>query len=270
MPPLIITSHSNPTIKRLRGLREKKNRRAEGRFLAEGVRVVSEAVEAGVIPETLVYAAGGVGSAPAQRLLAACATAGSQLIETSRDILHKLTEKDNPQAVLGVFAIPQAPLATLDRFGAPMWVVCQALKDPGNLGTILRTCDAVGAGGVILLDASCDPYSVEAVRASMGALFTRKVVQSEGPHFFDWLRSGPGFLAGASLNTETGYKAVRYQAPVFLFMGNEQSGLPADYEAQCDVLVKLPMLGKADSLNVAVATAVLLYEVLDQMSPAAG
>lgn len=264
---LRITSHSNPTIKRIRGLRDKKHRRAEGRFLAEGVRVVSEAVEAGAIPETLVYAEGGVGSAPAQRLLAACAAAGSQLIETSRDILLKLTERDNPQAVLGVFPIPAAPLATLDRFAAPMWVVAQALKDPGNLGTMLRTCDAVGAGGVILLDASCDPYSVEAVRASMGALFTRAVVQSDGPTFFDWLRSGPGFLAGASLNAATGYRQVRYRAPVFLFMGNEQSGLPADYEAQCDVLVKLPMLGKADSLNVAVAAAVLLYEVLEQTRP---
>ncbi len=143
-------------------------------------------------------------------------------------------------------------------------MVCQSLKDPGNLGTILRTCDAVGAGGVILLDASCDPYSVESVRASMGALFTQTIVQSDGPGFFRWLRQGPGMLVGASLNTDHDYQAVTYAAPTFVFMGNEQSGLPPEYEVACDALVKLPMRGRADSLNVAVATAVLLYEVLNQ------
>ena len=261
---LQITSHSNETIKRIRSLHDKKHRRVEGRFLAEGVRIVAEAVEAGVFPDTLVYAADAAGNPAVGRLLAACEARGATLIETSRDILHKLTGKDNPQAVAAVFRIVHTPLSALDRRSAAIWVVCQSLKDPGNLGTILRTCDAVGAGGVILLDASCDPFSVEAVRASMGALFTQAVVQTDGAAFFAWLRQGEGMLVGASLNTEHDYQAIRYTAPTFLFMGNEQSGLPPDYEAHCDALVKLPMRGKADSLNVAVATAVLLYEVLNQ------
>jgi TrmH family RNA methyltransferase len=259
-----IASHSNATIKRIRSLRDKKFRRLEGRFLAEGLRILTEALEAGVVPEILVFAEGAHGHPLVEALIGAVEAAGGQVIETSRDILHKITEKDNPQAVVGVYRQNPTLLASVDRTSASIWVVCESLKDPGNLGTILRTCDAVGAGGVILLDASCDPFSVESVRASMGALFTQTIVQSDGPGFFRWLRQGPGMLVGASLNTDTDYQAVTYTAPTFVFMGNEQSGLPPEYEEACDALVKLPMRGKADSLNVAVATAVLLYEVLNQ------
>lgn len=262
--PRQITSHSNPLIKRIRSLREKKFRQREGLFLAEGMRIVTEAVDAGTMPRMIVYAEEARGHPVTQRLAKAVEAQGGEAIETTRDILHKLTEKDNPQSVVGVFAAKTRSLADIDRNASFAWVVCQSLKDPGNLGTILRTADAVGAGGVILLDSSCDPFSVEAVRASMGALFTQTVVQSDGPDFFHWLRQGPGQLVGASLNTDHDYQAVAYEAPTFLFMGNEQSGLPPDYEARCDVLVKIPMRGKADSLNVAVATAVLLYEIFNQ------
>ena len=262
--PRLITSHSNDTIKRIRSLREKKGRVQQGLFLAEGMRIVAEAMDAGHRPEILVYASEARDHALLQKLVAQCEAQGGDVIETSVDILHKLSGKDNPQMLLGVFAARSLPLSALDRHSHYVWVVCQSLKDPGNLGTILRTCDAVGAGGLILLDQSCDPYSVEAVRASMGALFTQQIVQTTGAEFFAWLRQGAGQLVGASLNTDTDYQAVQYSAPTFLFMGNEQSGLPADYEAQCDALVKIPMAGKADSLNVAIATAVLLYEILNQ------
>lgn len=261
----LITSHSNETLKRIRSLREKKYRAREGLFLAEGMRIVAEAVDAGAVPRMLVYAEEARGHPLLQRLAATTEAAGGDVIETTRDILHKLAEKDNPQSVLGVFPARATPLEAIDRDRAFAWIVCQSLKDPGNLGTILRTADAVGAGGVILLDQSCDPFSVEAVRASMGALFTQEVVQSDGPSFFRWLRQGAGQLVGASLNTEHDYQAVRYARPTFVFMGNEQSGLPTEYEAACDTLVKIPMVGKADSLNVAVSCAVLLYEVFNQM-----
>jgi len=262
--PRIITSHSNETIKRIRSLREKKYRAREGLFLAEGMRIVAEAVEAGATPRMLVYAGEASGHPLLDRLVRQCEAAGGDVIETTRDILHKITEKDNPQSLVGVFAAAATPLEAIDRNKSYAWIVCQSLKDPGNLGTILRTADAVGAGGVILLDQSCDPFSVEAVRASMGALFTQTVVQSDGPSFFKWLRQGPGQLVGASLNTDHDYQAVAYEAPTFIFMGNEQSGLPPEYEAACDSLVKIPMVGKADSLNVAVSCAVLLYEVFNQ------
>lgn len=260
----LVTSHSNATLKRIRSLREKKYRQREGLFMAEGLRTVAEGVDAGVIPKIVVLGRGLRGHALAERMIAACEAAGGEAIETTAEILNQLTGKDNPQSLVGVFELRAVELAQLDRSRAFAWIVCQSLKDPGNLGTILRTADAVGAGGVILLDNSCDPFSVEAVRASMGALFTQPVVQVGAFDFFEWLRGGPGQLVGASLRASEDYQAVRYAAPTFILMGNEQSGLPEEYEARCDRLVRLPMRGHADSLNVAVATAVLLYEVYNQ------
>jgi tRNA G18 (ribose-2'-O)-methylase SpoU len=155
-------------------------------------------------------------------------------------------------------------LADLDRNASPIWLVAERLRDPGNLGTILRTGDAVGAGGLILIDECVDPLSVEAVRASMGALFTVPVARASWGAFRSWLRSGPGQLVGLSLDTELGYRAPDYARPVFLLTGNEAQGMPDFMAAECDLLVKIPMLGKADSLNAAVATAVMAYEVLNQ------
>jgi RNA methyltransferase, TrmH family len=129
---------------------------------------------------------------------------------------------------------------------------------------MLRTGDAVGAGGLILIDDCTDPFSVEAVRASMGAIFTQKVVQCRWEEFVPWLRSGSGQLVGTSLNTDFDYQQPQYAGPCFILTGNEAQGLPADYAAACDLLVKMPMLGKADSLNAAMATAVMAYEVLNQ------
>lgn len=200
----------------------------------------------------------------AARLIAETEAAGGEVIETSRDILSKLSGKDNPQTVLGIFPELDTELATIDRTRADIWIVAQSLRDPGNLGTILRTGDAVGAGGVILVDDCVDPFSVEAVRASMGALFTQRLAKARWPEFIEWLRQGPGQLVGTSLRASGEYQSARYAGPVFILAGNEAQGLPEAYEDACDITVKIPMLGKADSLNVAVATAVMAYEVLNQ------
>jgi RNA methyltransferase, TrmH family len=260
--PKEITSFSNPLVKHARSLREKKQRRLEGLFLAEGLRILTEAREAGLLPERLFFS--GAAHPLLRALIEAVEAAGGEAVETSADILHKISGKDNPQAVIGVFKAFDTSLARIDRDAAPLWIVAQALRDPGNLGTILRTGDAVGAGGLILIDDTVDPFSVEAVRASMGALFTQRIAAARWDEFVGWLRAGPGQLVGTSLNTEHDYQAPLYEAPTFLLVGNESQGLPAAYEAECDLLVKIPMLGKADSLNAAVATAVMAYEVLNQ------
>lgn len=262
--PREILSHSNTLIKRIRSLREKKHRRQERMFLAEGLRILTEAADAGHRPRYLVYAADAAGHPLVRRLITLTEQGGGEAIETSRDILHKLSGKDNPQAVLGVYDEFTTPLSEIDRSSAAIWLVAQSLRDPGNLGTMLRTGDAVGAGGVILVDDCCDPFSVESVRASMGALFTQRIATARWPEFLDWLRAGEGQLVGTSLKTEIDYQQPRYASPTFILTGNEQAGLPGDYEDACDLLVKIPMLGKADSLNAAVATAVMAYEVLNQ------
>lgn len=260
--PRQITAFSNPLIKRVRNLRDKRHRREEGLFLAEGLRILTEAREAGLLPEYLFFA-GDSGSHPlVTALIEATEAAGGEAIETNADILSKLSGKDNPGSVVGVYPDFAVSLAALDRASAPIWVVAERLRDPGNLGTILRTADAVGAGALILIDECVDPFSVEAVRASMGALFTVPVARAAWDEFLPWLRSGPGQLVGLSLDTETDYRAADYAAPTFLLTGNEAQGMPGFMATECDLLVKIPMLGKADSLNAAVATAVMAYEVL--------
>ena len=164
-----ITGFSNPTVKALRALRDKKHRKREGRFIAEGLRLLTDARESGRLPEALVMASGRDPHPLLAALEADVAAAGGEVIETSAEILSKITGKDNPQAVLGVFAEFDTSLQAIDRASAPIWLVAQALRDPGNLGTMLRTGDAVGAGGLILIDDCADPFSAEAVRASMGA-----------------------------------------------------------------------------------------------------
>ena len=257
-----ITGFSNPTVKFLRSLRDKKHRRREGRFLAEGLRLLTDARETGRLPEMLVMAQGREAHPLLGELEAAVAAAGGEILEMPGDILAKVTGKDNPQAVCGVFAEFDTSLAGVDRKAAPIWLVAQAMRDPGNLGTMLRTGDAVGAGGLILLDDCVDPFSVEAVRASMGAIFTQRVVQARWDEFIAWLRAGEGQLVAASLREAVPYRGAPYLAPCFIMIGNESRGLPEEYEMACDLRVTMPMKGRADSLNAAVAGAVLAYEVL--------
>ena len=258
----VITGFSNPTVKALRALREKKHRKREQKFLAEGLRLLTDARECGHVPEVLVLADKRDPHPLLTALEEAVEQSGGEVIETSPDILSKITGKDNPQAVAGVFAEFDTSLASLDRSKADIWLVAQALRDPGNLGTMLRTGDAIGAGGLILIDDCADPFSVEAVRASMGAVFTQSIAQAEWNEFETWLRGGDGQLVAASLREAQPYRSAPYAAPCFVMVGNESRGLPEDYEMACDLRVTMPMKGRADSLNAAVAAAVLGYEVL--------
>ncbi|MGX7894795.1 TrmH family RNA methyltransferase [Tsuneonella sp. HG222] len=257
-----ITGFSNPTVKALRALRDKKHRKREGRFLAEGLRLLTDARESGRLPETLVMAEARDPHPLLDALEADVAAAGGEVIETTPDILSKITGKDNPQAVIGVFAEWDTSIQALDRHAADIWLVAQALRDPGNLGTTLRTGDAVSAGGLILIDECADPFSAEAVRASMGAVFTQAIAQASWDEFLLWLRGGTGQLVAASLRDAVPYRGAPYAAPCFILVGNESRGLPEAYEAACDLRVTMPMRGRADSLNAAVAAAVLAYEVL--------
>jgi TrmH family RNA methyltransferase len=260
-----ITGFSNPTVKYVRSLRDKKHRKREGKFLAEGLRLLTDARESGHVPELLVMASERDPHPLLAALEADVERAGGEIVETGADILAKITGKDNPQAVAGVFAEFDTSLTALDRTAAPIWLVAQALRDPGNLGTMLRTGDAVGAGGLILLDDSADPFSVEAVRASMGAVFTQRIAVARWDEFLPWLRGGAGQLVAASLRDALPYREAPYEAPCFVLVGNESRGLPEEYEAACDLRVTMPMKGRADSLNAAIAGAVLAYEVLARL-----
>ena len=257
-----ITGFSNQTVKFVRSLREKKHRKLEAKFLAEGLRLLTDALDNDRIPEILLMAEGREAHPLVEALEAAVDHAGGDVIELPVELLAKVTGKDNPQAVAGVFAEWDTGLERIDRASAPIWLVAQAMRDPGNLGTMLRTADAVGAGGLILIDDCADPFSVEAVRASMGAIFTQTLAQARWEDFISWLRQGNGQLVAASLREAQPYRGAAYQNPCFVMVGNESRGLPEDYEMACDLRVTMPMKGQADSLNAAIAAAVLAYEVL--------
>lgn len=265
-----ITGFSNPLVKHVRSLRDKRFRQASGQFLAEGLRILIEALDTGATPEMLWHGGDAIERPLVRRLIAATQAAGGEVLVTSNNILAKLSGKDNPGSVIGVYRERPVPLAALDRERADLWIVAQAMRDPGNIGTTLRTGDAVGAGGLILIDECADPWSAEAVRASMGAVFTQSITQARWPEFVGWLREGEGQLVGTSLNTIIDYQMPRYAKPTFILVGNESQGLPGDYEAECDLLVRMPMAGRADSLNAAVATAVMAYEVRNQRRPRDG
>ncbi len=260
-----ISGFSNPTVKYLRSLRDKKHRRRTGQFLVEGLRLLEDARESGRLPRELVMAEAREPHELLTRLENEVAAAGGEIITTTPDILTKITGKSNSQSVIGLFDEFDTSLAQINRNAAPIWLVAQELRDPGNLGTMLRTSDAVGAGGVILIDDCADPFSAEAVRASMGAVFTQKVARARWDEFLPWLRAdggGGGQLVAASLRDAVPYRGAAYEGPCFILVGNESQGLPEAYEAECDLRVTMPMRGRADSLNAAVAGAVLAYEVL--------
>jgi TrmH family RNA methyltransferase len=257
-----ITSLTNPLVKTVRGLHLRKDREASGLFLAEGLKIAAEAVDCGRAPKILMYGPEAADHPVLRRIAAATRAAGGEVLEVTRDILEKVSRRDNPQTVVAVFDQTFTPLETLASTSASVWVALQAVRDPGNLGTIIRTADSAGCGGVILVGECCDPYSVEAVRATMGSIFAVPLYRADVPAFLSWRERWPGSVVGTLLTAETDYRAADYRRPSLILMGNEQAGLPANLAAACDVAVKIPMRGRADSLNLAVATGIMIYAAM--------
>ena len=259
IPARPITSLSNETVKAARALHQKKGRDDTGLFLAEGLKIAAEAMETGHAPRTLMFAAEAADHPLLQRLAAFTAAHGGEVVQVTRDILEKVSRRDNPQTVVATFAQFDRPLAQLDPTVARVWVALQAVRDPGNLGTVLRTADAAGCGGVILVGETCDPFSVEAVRATMGSIFATPIYRASVEAFLAWRASWPGVVVGTLLTATHDHRTAPYRDPTLILMGNEQQGLPPDLAAACDLNVKIPMRGRADSLNLAVATGVMIY-----------
>jgi RNA methyltransferase, TrmH family len=259
--PIKITSPANPIVKSMKSLHAKKSRVETGLFLAEGVRLATEAAEAGVWPEVMALSAAALERPPVRRLAEAAEAAGAQVIETSEAALAQIAKKDNPQTVIGAYRQRLSPLDELPAGKPPLIVALEGVRDPGNLGTIVRTADSVGADAVVLVEQCCDPFSVEAVRATMGSIFAVPLARARFAEFDAWRRGRGLAMAGASLNGNLPAERIPIDRGLVLLMGNEQSGLPEDMEEACDGLVRIPMRGRADSLNLAIATGVLLYDV---------
>ena len=252
--PKTITSAANPAIKRLKALDMKKNRDEEGVFVVEGARHVNDALAAGWKLDTLAFSSR-AGNDPA---IAAATKARAATYEVTDELLSRITGRDNTQAVIGIFRQHWAPL---DDVKAGLWVGLDGIRDPGNLGTIIRSADAVKAEGVLLIGQTCDAWSPEAVRATMGSFARVKLARAAVPDLLKWQHGWKGRIIGTHLNTEVDYRKANYALPLLIVMGSEQSGLSPEVAKLCDTLVKIPMPGGAESLNLAVSTGIMLYEV---------
>lgn len=259
-----ISSLHNPAIKQIRQLQQRKERDRTGLFFVEGIRLVAEAIQTSAALERVVVAPELLVSPYARSLVEQWQRAGGATLEVTAGVFKSFAAKEHPQ---GLAAVVRQRWITLDevRFDQALcWVALSAVQDPGNLGTILRTGDAVGSGGVILLGHSTDPYDPEAVRAGMGAIFSQQVVRATLAQLVAWKAAQACMVVGTSGAAQADYRTIAYPSPLLILMGSEQHGLSPDEMALCDALVRIPMVGRSDSLNLAVATGVVLYEVFYQ------
>lgn len=257
-----ITSLQNERVKLIRSLEMRKVRRETGLFVAEGASVLVAARDAGWEPKMLLFLAGSTTSGIARELLDWAQATGAECLEVSEAVLGKLAAKDNPQTMLGVFAQRRLRAPVFESVPADgLWVALEGIRDPGNLGTIIRTADAVGAGGVVLIGKCVDAYSRETVRATMGSIFNVPLVRMTLEECLPWVARWAGDIVGTHLNATEDFRARGYRAPMLLLMGSEGPGLSAELSATCTRLVKIPMAGRLDSLNLAVATGLMVYEI---------
>jgi len=251
----LISSPGNPLIKQARALRQKKARSERGLFLVEGIHHVGEVVEAGWDVEQILYASGLLTSPFAHDLITRLSFTPQPV---TAQVMESLADKDNPQGILAVVHQKKAQLKDLKPFTRAVALVSP--QDPGNVGTILRTMDAVNADALFLLDGGVELYHPTVVRASMGTLFWKPIIQTSFNEFIDWAREGKYQLIGTSAHADVDYHTLVPQEPWVLVLGNEQKGLSPEQTAACDVTVSLPMQGRVSSLNLSVAAGVLLYQ----------
>lgn len=264
-----ITSTANPLVKGLKALALKRHREESGQFLAEGLKLVTDAAEGGWHADVLVYARSMTANRQFMDFAARLRNRGTDILEVSEKVLGSIARRDNPQMVLGVFrqrwAEPAVLEAMLENPG-DLVIALDRVRDPGNLGTIIRAGDAAGARAVILVGETTDPYSIEAVRATMGSVFNLPLARMREDEFIAWsakVRSKTGArMVGTHLEGAVDYRTVPHgDAPAILLMGNEQQGLTPALARACTDLVFIPMAGRADSLNLAIATGVMLFEM---------
>jgi RNA methyltransferase, TrmH family len=258
-----ITSLANPDIKAAKALTMKKNRVAEKRFLAEGAKLAIDALDAGWDVETLFVARNMMDEPHVAKLAMRAVNAGANLFKVPEKAIANMTRRDNPQAVVSIIKERLAALSALAPLALTDTIIAlDRVRDPGNLGTIIRTADAAGIKGVVLVGDCVDVFSLETVRATMGSLFAMPVVKSTPEALFAFGKTNDAQIIGTHLAGAKDYRALDYKAkPTIILMGNEQSGLPDAMAEQCAALALIPQTGKADSLNLAVASALMIYEV---------
>ena len=256
----LISSAANPVVKRMRLLSDRKHRRREGAFVVEGIQPVWQAVEAGADVELLVVAPTLLGPRAAE-LVAGREAAGTRVARVTGELFARLSARDGPSGVAAIVRARVPGLAGLRVTPGSVFVALHEVGNPGNLGTIIRTADAAGAAGVVLVGPAADPFDPAAVKASMGALFAVPVARAADPaEFFAWAAGAGISVITTSAKAGCGFWEAGYPRPLALLLGAEGAGLPDDVLAAGDAQVRIPMTGTAESLNLAVAAGLLLYQ----------
>jgi TrmH family RNA methyltransferase len=259
-----ITQYQHPILQRIHRLRRREVRDQTGLYYVEGLRFVLQALQHHATIEALVTCPPLLINAFARRLVRQQHHLGVPILEVTSHVMHQLSLVDDAQGIGAVVRQHWTPLAQITPRDELCWIALQVVRSAGNLGTILRTSDAVGGAGIILLGNAVDPYDPASVRATMGALYAQRLVRTTLEEFARWRAHHHCLLVGTSPNAPTDYRAVAYRPPTILLMGEERQGLPADLQLRCDHLVRIPMVGGSDSLNLGVATGVMLYELFNQ------
>jgi TrmH family RNA methyltransferase len=268
-----LLSRNNPRVKQIRQLLgQRKERDSTGLFAVEGIRHVGEAVAAHASVEYLCYAPDLLTSDFAHQLIHDQSQLGIPCLALEPDTFTGLAGKDNPQGIIAVVRQPRLQLANLLADNFKWGVALVAPQDPGNIGTILRTIDAVGASGLLLLEDpannqySSDAYHPSSVRASMGAIFWHPIVSATFSEFTRWVKANGHKIYGTSAHASLDYRKVDcFTQPLILLLGSEREGLTASQSAICDVMLNIPMQGRVTSLNLAIATGVMLYSISDKL-----
>lgn len=260
----MITSHANPRVKAIRKLRDRKAREESGLFLAEGLRLVIEAVQQQAMVESIIVCDELLTSLTGKRIVEEQRRQGIEVLDVSAQVFRSLATKDEPVGIAAVARQRWIPLEQIAIQTGDLWVALDGVADPGNLGTILRTLDAVGGKGLLLIGHATDPYDPTAIRASMGAIFSQALAKSTFDQFAAWKKARNIPLVGTSGSADLDYQEFLYPPRLVLLMGSEREGLSEAHIRLCDQVVRIPMIGRSDSLNLAVAAAVTLYEIFNQ------
>lgn len=263
-----ITSLQNPRVKEILSLRERSYRDRSQQFLIEGYRELLRALEGGQPINTLYTCPELFLGSNEPALIKKAQSQGAKVITCSQKVFQKISYRDRPDGLLAI--APQKPkhlndlIPLINEENPPMFVVAEAIEKPGNLGTILRSTDAVGADGLIVCDRCTDIFNPNVVRASVGTLFTVPVVEATGIETLAWLKKHGISILAATPAAKIRYTDVDLKGPLAIAVGTEQIGLSERWLKEADLQVSIPMCGTADSLNVAMATTLLLYEALRQ------
>ncbi|MEQ8396972.1 RNA methyltransferase [Thalassobaculum sp.] len=259
--PTVIRSAANQEIKALRALETKKGRSQQNAFVSEGLRHVVEAVRRGWRVNRLVLSESASPGELLREAIHGCEAGGGRVLTVTDELMTRIARRDNAQSVIAVIEQRWGKLESVVAAPGGTWLALEGIRDPGNLGSIVRSSDAFAVAGVLLIGNTVDPFSTEAVRASMGSIVNVPLIRLDETAYLDWHRSWTGRTVGTHLRASLQPESVGRGPATLLVMGNEQSGLPARIAATCTRLVRIPMRDGADSLNLAAATAIMLYAV---------